>query len=61
MPLENKKIGFEVISKGQKYIFTPEQIYAYYLRRTKRFFEHANIQTKDIVVAVPSYFSNVER
>jgi len=27
----------------------------------KTFFEHANIQSKDIVISVPSYFSNVER
>jgi molecular chaperone DnaK (HSP70) len=61
VPLENKKIGFEVTQKGQQYIFTPEQVLAYYLKRTKAFYENANIQTTDIVISVPSYFSNVER
>ena len=42
-------------------MLTPEQVLAYYLKRTKKNFELANISTKDIVVSVPSYFSNVER
>jgi molecular chaperone DnaK (HSP70) len=31
------------------------------MRRTHRFFEEDNIQTKDLVISVPSYYSNVER
>ena len=61
VPLENKKVGFEINSKGQQHVFTPEQVLAYFLKSTKRNFELANIQTKDIVISVPSYFSNVER
>jgi molecular chaperone DnaK (HSP70) len=61
LPLENKKIGFEVTHKGKQAVYTPEQVLAFFLRRTKKFFELGNIHTKDIVVSVPSYFSNVER
>ena len=31
------------------------------MKKLKTFYELANIQTKDIVLSVPSYFSNVER
>lgn len=31
------------------------------MKKLKKFYELANIQTKDIVLSVPSYFSNVER
>ena len=61
MPLENKKVGFEVTNKGQQYVFTPEQVLAYFLKCTKKNFELDGITTKDIVISVPSYFSNVER
>ncbi|MFS8159734.1 MAG: hypothetical protein ACMG6E_05885 [Candidatus Roizmanbacteria bacterium] len=43
VPLENKKIGFEVQQKGLTHVFTPEQVLAFYLRRTKAFYENANI------------------
>ena len=42
-------------------IVTPEQVLAYYLKKTKTFFENSSINTNDIVLSVPSYFSNVER
>jgi len=46
---------------GQKYTFTTEQILAFYLKKLKNFYERANISCKDVVLSVPSYFSNVER
>lgn len=61
VPLENKKIGFEVAIRGQTQVVTPEQVLAYYLRKTKTFFENSGITTNDIVISVPSYYSNVER
>ena len=42
-------------------IVTPEQVLAYYLKKTKTFFENSSINTNDIVLSVPSYFGNVER
>jgi hypothetical protein len=33
VPLENKKIGFEVTWKDQQYVFTPEQVLVFFLRR----------------------------
>ena len=33
----------------------------YYLKKLKNFYENSGILTKDIVLSVPSYFSNVER
>jgi molecular chaperone DnaK (HSP70) len=46
---------------GNKHIFTIEQIVAYFLTKLKNFYEIADIACKDIVISVPSYFSNVER
>lgn len=42
-------------------MFTVEQLIGAYLKKVHKFYENANIQTKDIVISVPSYFSNVER
>lgn len=61
VPLENKKIGFEVTIRGTTQIVTPEQVLAYYLKKTKTFFENSGISTNELVLSVPSYFSNVER
>ena len=33
--LENKKIGFEVVVRGEKKVFTPEQVMGYYLKKVK--------------------------
>ena len=61
VPLANKKIGFEVSNRGKTEIVTPEQVLAYYMKKTKTFFENSGIQSNDLVITVPSYFSNVER
>jgi molecular chaperone DnaK (HSP70) len=61
VPLENKSIGFEVTLRGQTHILTPQQVLAYYMKSMKKLFEKANINSKEVVVTVPSYFSNVER
>ena len=46
---------------GNKHTLTVEQIIAFYLTRLKKFYEQAEIVSKDIVISVPSYCSNVER
>lgn len=59
--LENKKVGMEVLCRGEKVVMTPEQILASFLKRAKTYFEKANMMSKEIVIAVPSYASNTER
>jgi molecular chaperone DnaK (HSP70) len=61
VPLANQKIGIEVQNRGATEIVTPEQVLAYYLKKTKTFFDNAGIQTNDLVITCPSYYSNVER
>lgn len=61
MNLENKKIGFEVVVRGQKTIFTPEQVMAFYLRKARTYFQKAGMESKEIVITIPTYASNAER
>ena len=59
--LENKKIGFEVQSMGKKYVFMPEQIIAFFLKKIMRFYQKAGVQSNELVISVPSYCTNAER
>ena len=59
--LENKRLGFEVKCRGDKYTFTPEQVMAFYLKRAKTYFENAGMMAKEMVLSVPTYASNAER
>lgn len=59
--LENKKIGFEIENRGEKHVFMPEQVMAYYLKKLKTYFEKAGMKSKEIVISVPSYATNSER
>mmetsp|Transcript_3646 Transcript_3646/g.6206 ORF Transcript_3646/g.6206 Transcript_3646/m.6206 type:complete len:392 (-) Transcript_3646:1332-2507(-) len=59
--LENNKIGFEVLLRGEKLVLTPEQVMAFYLKKSKTYFEGAGMNSKEIVISVPTYASNVER
>ena len=59
--MDNNKIGFEVMIRGEKHTFTPEQIMAYYLKKAKTYFEKAGMTSKEIVISVPSYATNSER
>ena len=61
VPLENKKLGIEVVQMGQKYTLTIEQVLAFYLTRIQKFYQKAEIKARDIVLTIPSYASNVER
>ena len=47
--------------RGEKHVFTPEQVFGYYLRKVKTYFEKAGMDSKEIVIAVPTYASNAER
>ena len=59
--MDNKKIGFEVVVRGEKHTFTPEQVMGYYLKKVKTYFEKAGMPSKEIVISVPSYATNQER
>jgi molecular chaperone DnaK (HSP70) len=59
--LENGKIGHEILHQGQKHTLRTEQIVAFFLTRIHKFYQNADIDCKDYVITVPSYYSNVER
>jgi molecular chaperone DnaK (HSP70) len=59
--LDNKKIGVEFEHRGQKYVFSPEQLMASFLTKIHKFFNVAEIFEKDIVISCPSYWCNAER
>ena len=59
--MENKKIGIEVINRGEKIVITPEQGLAMYLKKLVVFLERDGIMSKEVVVSCPSYFTNTER
>jgi len=59
--MENKKIGLQVSCRGEQHIFTPEQVTAFYLKKMKTYFEKAGMMSKEIVIAVPSHFTNAEK
>lgn len=57
---ENKKIFFKVQSKGEVLRLFPEQIYGAFLSNLRQFFSH-HAERPDVVIAVPPYYSAVER
>jgi len=59
--LENKKIGIEVIQRGEVIVVTPEQALAMYLKKLALFLVKDGIYSKDVVLSCPSYFSNTEK
>lgn len=59
--MENKKIGFEAVVRGQKEVFLPEQVMAFYLKKLKTYFEKAGMNSNEMVISVPNHATNVER
>ena len=59
--MDNKKVGFELTVRGQKKTFLPEQVMGFYLKKVKTYFEKAGMNSKEIVISVPSYATNAER
>ena len=59
--LENKKLGFEVLVRGEKQVLTPEQVMAAFFKRAKTYFEKAGMMAKEMVLSIPTYASNAER
>ena len=59
--LENKKLGFEIVVRGEKMVLTPEQVMAAFLKRAKTYFEKAGMMAKEMVLSIPTYATNAER
>lgn len=59
--IDNKKIGIEVVCRGEKLVLTPEQVLACFLKKAKVYFEKDGMMGNEMVISVPSYASNVER
>ena len=59
--MDNKRIGFEVMNKGEKQLVTPEQIMACFLVKVKEYFERDGLMSNKFVISIPTYASNVER
>jgi heat shock protein 4 len=60
-PQPDGKLRWKVKSSGQAYELTIEQIVGFYLSRLRNFYETAGVNSKDVVISIPSYASNVER
>lgn len=58
---DNQEIGFEFVRGGENKVFAPEQLCAMFLQKLKDACEAANIRCRNVVIAVPPYFSPVER
>lgn len=56
----DKKLLFSVQNRGENLEVAPEQVYAAYLRKLKKMFAHED-DNVDAVMAVPAYFSSIER
>lgn len=50
-----------MVVRGEKQVVTPEQVMAFYMKKLKTYFELAGMNSKEIVISVPTYASNVER
>ena len=61
VPMANNKIAFEVTQSGNKHVFSVEQVLAFYMCKLHEFYVKDEVTTKDIVLTIPSYASNVER
>ena len=57
---EDKKLTFKVMNKGENIELVPEQLYAAFLKKLKKMFSHED-EKADVVLAVPPYFSSIER
>jgi molecular chaperone DnaK (HSP70) len=55
------KIGFEVKYRGEKRVFSPEQIVAMSLQKMKQIAHSHGVTHNDMVITVPSYFTIDER
>lgn len=55
------QVGFQVNYRGEKRIFLPEQVIGMMLQKIKQTLANNNSASKDIVLSIPSYFTQTER
>lgn len=58
---EDNKLAFEVTSQGTKQRFLPEQVVAMMLQKIKKIAAMDGINHSDMVISVPSYYTDQER
>ena len=61
VPADNKGIAFELTQRGHTKAFTPEQLCGAFISKLKRICESVGLVANNMVIAVPPYFSSVER
>jgi heat shock 70kDa protein 4 len=57
----DNRIAFEVKYKGEKRTFQPEQIVAMLLQKLQSNYKKIGVGHNDMVISVPSYFTDAER
>jgi molecular chaperone DnaK (HSP70) len=60
-PQADGKLRWKIKSAGVAAELTAEQIVGFFLSKLRSYYETAGIQTKDVVISIPTYASNVER
>ena len=62
-PVEDKtgRLGFNIDYKGKKEIYTPECLMGLFFSKLQTIWLRENINTKDVVVSVPDYYTAHER
>ena len=62
-PVEDKtgRLGFNIDYKGKKEIITPESLMGLFFSKLQNIWLRENINTKDVVVSVPDYYTAHER
>lgn len=58
---EDNRLAFELMFKGEKRRFLPEQITAMMIQKLKQIIERSGLSGKEVVLSVPGYFTEKER
>lgn len=59
--IDGDRIAFEVRYKGEKKTFQPEQVVAMLLQKLQASYKKIGVGHNDMVISVPSYFTEAER
>ena len=57
----HNKVGFEIMYKGEKKIYTSESLMGLYFEKLKKNWHREGIDTKEVVVSIPDYCTVHER
>ena len=58
---KTNKVGFDIVYKGQKDFYSAESLMGLYFTKLKKNWLRENIDTKEVVVSVPDYYTSHER